>query len=104
MTAPEECELTIGVAQKYRYISKMDFHRFNGQIRGYKYPKIFVQHHWDGRGEVSTSSEDRTGSSPQMLQYNFLGQLGCVSAIDNQALFENVAPVAYLRCKLNALL
>jgi len=36
---------TSGVAQKYGYISKMIFHRFNGYVRGYKRTKICVQHH-----------------------------------------------------------
>jgi hypothetical protein len=34
-----------GVAQKYRYISKMIFRRFNGHTIGYKRTKINVQHH-----------------------------------------------------------
>ena len=37
--------VTSGVAQKYRYISKMIFCRFNGHIIGYKRTKIYVQHH-----------------------------------------------------------
>ena len=36
---------TSGVAQKYRYISKMIFRRSNGHIIGYERTKIYVQHH-----------------------------------------------------------
>ena len=34
-----------GVAQKYGYISKTNFDRFNGHVRGYKHTELYVQHH-----------------------------------------------------------
>jgi len=37
--------LVSGVAQKYGYISKMIFGRFNGNVQGYKRTDIYVQHH-----------------------------------------------------------
>ena len=36
---------TNGVAQKYGYISRMGFRRYNGYIQSYKRTKIYVQHH-----------------------------------------------------------
>jgi hypothetical protein len=34
-----------GVAQKYGYVSKTNFGRFNGHVRGYERTEIYVQHH-----------------------------------------------------------
>jgi hypothetical protein len=39
------CISPSGVAQKYGYIPKMIFRRFNGHVRGYKRTKIYVQHY-----------------------------------------------------------
>ena len=40
-----EYQPTSGVAQKYGYIAKMIFAKFNGHVRGYKCTQIYVQHH-----------------------------------------------------------